>query len=59
VYQEFIDENIKEDQDGYIKWTELLNVYSNWLDNNYKKKIDNPKNVKKMFVDKLFKIESY
>jgi hypothetical protein len=23
----------------------MINVYSNWLDNNYKKKIDNPKNV--------------
>ncbi len=54
-YQEYIDEFIKDDNECHIKWTTLLEHFNDWLKDNYKDRKINSKDIKKAFIDKIFK----
>jgi P4 family phage/plasmid primase-like protien len=54
-YEEFIKDHITEDKTKYIKWTELLKVFNEWFEMNYKKNSPNPKDIKNALIEKIFK----
>jgi len=56
-YQDYINEYIEENENGYIQWTSLSKHFSKWLKDNYKDKIVSTKDSKKSFINKLFKCD--